>query len=324
MDLSVSVVTYNSAHCLDGLFESLALQQGLQWELFVVDNHSSDGTAQRLRECGLGQVTINQINVGYGRAHNQNRSRFRGRHVLFLNPDLRFGHGVFAQLVQLLDENRQLAAAGPNVLNGAGESPFLPRRFYPGEGMVALEPALRRSELAWVSGCCLMIRRLVLEDLGGFDPDYFLYQEETDLCLRLRRAGYRVGWCPHVEILHAGSQSQTELTEYQWSRRLFEGTATFWEKHYPERTVPAMLRFQYLAAGAVLVLIIVLPRAVWTRHPALRTDRIRARRDICRERLAKNGRAVLVLDPRLAGILIRQVRLAVEWVRLGAFPLDDY
>lgn len=58
--------------------------------------------------------------------------------------------------------------------------------------MVPLEPGLRGKEYAWISGCCLAIRRAVLEQVGGFDPDYFLYQEETDLCLRVRRAGYRI------------------------------------------------------------------------------------------------------------------------------------
>ena len=189
-DLSVSMVTYNSARCLDGILESLAAQQGVRWELFVVDNASQDGTRAKLEH--FSNVTPNRMNVGYGAAHNQNLSRFCGRHVLFLNPDLTFSTGLFAGLTKFLDENPQVGITSPRVTEGQERIPFPPRRFYPGEGMVPLEPGLRRKEYAWISGCCLAIRRAVLEQVGGFDPDYFLYQEETDLCPRVRRAGYRI------------------------------------------------------------------------------------------------------------------------------------
>jgi N-acetylglucosaminyl-diphospho-decaprenol L-rhamnosyltransferase len=205
MDLSVSMVTYNSASCLDGFLRSLARQEGVRWELLVVDNASQDGTPAKLER--LPNVTLNRTNVGYAAAHNQNLSRFHGRHVLFLNPDLTFSPDLFAGLVSFLDENPLVGVVGPRVLEGPERIPFPPRRFYPGEGMLALEPGLRRKEYAWLSGCCLAIRRAVLEQVRGFDPDYFLYQEETDLCLRVRRAGYRVACCPELEVEHVGQQS---------------------------------------------------------------------------------------------------------------------
>jgi hypothetical protein len=323
-DLSVSVVTYNSAHCLDAFFESLSMQQGVRWELFLVDNASTDRTAARLQDCAIGNLTLNPRNIGYGGAHNQNRSHFRGRHVLFLNPDQTLAPQVFERLVRFLDENPRFAVAGPKVIEGPERVPFPPRRFYPGEGMIVLERGIARHEYAWVSGCCLAIRRSVLDEIGGFDPDYFLYQEETDLCLRVRRAGYKIGWCPEVEVLHAGGQSQAHLSEYEQARRLFDGTALFWEKHYPSSELPSMVRFQYLAARAFLAL-----GGCWRWLPGetsrqFRPERMRARRDVCGDWLKQRQCGVFPWDPGSLKIAVRQVGLLFEWLRRGGFPLDDY
>lgn len=323
-DLSVSVVTYNSAHCLDAFFESLSAQRGVRWELFVVDNASTDGTPDMLRRQMQGNVTLNQRNTGYGCAHNQNRERFRGRHVLFLNPDVTFAPGVFAALAGFLDANPRAGVAGPKVLEGPERAPFLPRRFYPGEGMVALDRGLRRRDYGWIGGCCLAIRRQVLEEIGGFDRDYFLYSEDTDLCLRVRRAGYRIGWCPEVEVVHQGRQSQTRLSEYAMARNLFSGVAIFLGKHYAERDVRSMLRFQLLAARVVLALPEGLLRVPGRGAAPFRRDRVRARLDACREWLGNRGYRSFPLDGRSYKIAARQMHLLFEWAWKGGFPLDDY
>jgi GT2 family glycosyltransferase len=318
-DLSVSIVTYNSAHCLNTLLDSLALQEGVRWELFVVDNASSDDSAARVREWKHANITINRSNVGFGRGHNQNLYRFRGRHVLFLNPDLTFSPGLFAGLVNFLDANPGVAVAGPAIVEGAHRIPSPPRRFYPGESIVALEPELRRKDYAWVSGCCLAIRRPILQELGGFDPDYFLYGEETDLCLRVRQAGYKVSWCPEHEVEHAGLQSQIDLSDYARFRNLFEGTALFWEKHYPASEVRSMIQFQYLLTRLLLPLLEVLPSSLTT---GIHAERIRARRDVCRELVSRL--AAYSSTGSYWRIGMRQLRVLVEWARGGAFPLDAY
>ena len=321
-DLSVSVVTYNSAHCLEGLFDSLSKQHGISWELFVVDNSSADGTASRLAERIAANVTVNPCNVGYGEAHNQNRPHFRGRYVLFLNPDLSFPAGLFAALVSYLDANPNVGIVGPTVLEGKDRAPFPPRRFYPGERMVALEPGLRRNYYAWLSGCCLAIRREVLNEMSGFDPDFFLYQEETDLCLRVRRAGYEIGWCPESHVFHARLQSQTGLAEYDQERLLLEGTILFWRKHFAAADLPNMVRFQYFRASVLLIL----HRSVswFKKNRMFMDDKYRARRDICREWLKQGGYRIFALNVSVARIAFRQLRLAIEGVRSGRFPVDDY
>jgi GT2 family glycosyltransferase len=212
-DVSVSIVTFESTHCLADLIADLRAQIGSSFEVLIVDNGSRD--ADVARRCLGGEsfveVTWNANNVGFGRAHNQNLSRFRGRYVLLLNPDVRFGPELFARLTAFLDARPDVGIAGPRIVEGPFRREFLPRRFYPGDGMVPLEPGFDRGEIAWLNGCCLMLRRSVLEALGGFDPDYFLYAEETDLCLRARRAGVRIG-CP-TEAHHEHQQANWSCAE---------------------------------------------------------------------------------------------------------------
>lgn len=241
--ISVSVVTYNNSQCLPAFLDSLRRQTDVTWELFFFDNASRDGTPALLQQEALGEVFVSDTNIGYGRAHNHNAARCRGAYLLILNPDLVFGPDLFAGLLRYLQEHPEHALAGPRILEGLARQPFPPRHFYPGEGMVALKPGLRRRSIAWLSGCCLIVRRDVFEKLGGFDADYFLYQDETDLCLRARRAGYQIGHAGNIDVHHLHRQSQRDLSEYEYARRVFQGSAMFWEKHYPPRDVLRMVRF---------------------------------------------------------------------------------
>ena len=319
--ISVSVVTYNSAGCLPVFLDSLRQQTGVTWEAFFFDNASNDGTLALIRQAALGELFVSETNIGFGRAHNYNLARCRGKHVLLLNPDLQFGPDLFAALHGNLEEHPEHSIVGPVVLEGPVRRHFPPRRFYPGEGMVALEPGLRRSEIAWLSGCCLIVRSDVFQRLGGFDPDYFLYQEETDLCLRARRAGYGIGYADNTVVHHLHRQSQHETTEYDYARRIFQGSAVFWEKHYAPRDVLRMARFQYWTSRVLLGL------GRWrVRIPDLRLSdaRLRARNEVCRQWLETHGYRRVGLCGIPGKIALRQCRLMVEWIMQRRFPLDDY
>jgi N-acetylglucosaminyl-diphospho-decaprenol L-rhamnosyltransferase len=320
--ISVSIVTYNNERCLDVLLDSLRAQKGITWEAFFFDNASDDRTPELIADAGAGTLHVSNVNVGYSRGHNHNLARCRGRYALLLNPDLSFGPDAFGRLAAHLDEYPQHAIAGPLILEGPDRKSFPPRRFYPGEGMVALDPVIRRREIAWLNGCCLIARRSALRDLGGFDEDFFLYQAETDLCLRARRSGLGLGHVASVTVNHGHRQSQRDTSEYDYAKRVFEGSAVFWKKHYAPRDVRQMARFQYLASRTLLLLRSVF---AWlpSLPPSLAEDRLRARRDVCGELLEK--------EPKRSGgasdsirILSRQSRLALEWVRQRRFPLDDY
>lgn len=319
-DVSVSIVSHDSDGCIGDLLDQLERSTGVTMETLVFDNASRDGTRDVIRRRASIDAVFSDENTGYSRAHNHNIGRSRGRYVLLLNPDVRFGGEMVSSLVAHLDSHPEQAMAGPAILEGSDKRHFPPRRFYPGEGMIALEPGIRRSAVAWINGCCILARRRVLDGLGGFDEEFFLYQAETDLCLRARRAGYTLGWVPGVIVHHLHRQSQRGTSEYDYSRRLFEGSAVFWRKHYSRHDLLAMAEFQLALANAVLVLGRPFDRMLPAR---LKRERLRARRDVCAELRSsiEGGRAI---PSRTARISSRQSRLAFEWLLQGRFPLDDY
>ena len=323
LDLSVSIVTFDSAPCLPDLLDGIRTQTGVTFETFFVDNGSRDATRASLVRQALGAVTLHDENIGFGRAHNRNLGRFRGRYVLFLNPDVRFGPTLFAQLTAFLDAHPDVAIAGPRVREGVARREFPPRRFYPGEGMVALEPGLRRREIAWIQGCCLIIRRQILETLGGFDPDFFLYAEETDLCLRARRAGHRIGCCDTVEVHHLQDQLLWDGDATERLRQLFRGVATFCDKHYGTSDVRRMIRFQYWTCRLLLGLEPTL-RIAARRWPRLAPQRVRARLDVCRNAMTRHRMQPASFADLPLRIMLRQLRLLAYAMVHWKPPLDDY
>jgi Predicted glycosyltransferases len=322
-DVSISIVSYENESCIDSLLSDLRAQRGISWEAFVFDNASSDDTVRLLSKASDVRLFASDENTGYSAAHNRNIAVSRGRYVLVLNADVRFPPDLLARLAEHLDSHSAEALAGPTVLEGNSRQPFPPRHYYPGEGMIELEPALDRSEIAWLNGCCLMARRDVLNELGGFDEDFFLYQAETDLCLRARRAGHSLGWVKDVTVHHLHRQSQRNISEYEYSRRLFEGSSVFWRKHYSPADVVRMARFQILMSASVipldkpLSLLGVLPTT-------LSRDRLRARRDVCRRLLSFFPTTRDNHSSFGTRIASRQSRLALEWMRQRRFPIDDY
>jgi GT2 family glycosyltransferase len=321
--ISVSVVTYNNAHCLPVFLDCLRSQKVVCWEAFFFDNGSRDATEEIIRNAGFGDFFVSETNIGYGRAHNSNAGKARGEYLLILNPDLRFEDDLFATLVADIEQRPEVALLGPQILEGPDHRPFPPRRFYPGEGMIPLEPGLRRGEIAWLNGCCLLVRREAFDVVHGFDTDFFLYQAETDLCLRARRAGYRLGHIDNAVVYHEQRESQRDLSEYDYSRRIFEGNAVFWSKHYDALDVVRMLRFQHWMCGLLLSMGKIRNRIPLPEY-LLSDARLRARRDVCAELLGHDvGRAHAFPSISLR-IAIRQIQLVLEWISRGRFPLDDY
>lgn len=322
--LSASVVTFDNASCLPEFLDDLRRQSGVAWEAHFLDNGSRDATLALLRAAALGSLEPSAENLGYGGGHNRNLSHCRGEYVLLLNADLRLPAGLFAGLVAYLDARPDVAFATPRILEGDRHTPFPPRRFYPGEGMLPLLPGLRRRGIGWLSGCCLAARRAVLEALGGFDTAYFLYQAETDLCLRARRAGHGLGCADHLVTHHLHRQSQRALSPYEHALRIYEGSVVFWQRHYPPHEVWRLVRFQ-LALCRLLLPIAHVPGLRRRGGRALDVERLRARRDICRQWMShQRTRPAAPPDAPRRSILARQLAIAFLWLTTRRFPLDDY
>ncbi|HSD29421.1 MAG TPA: glycosyltransferase family 2 protein, partial [Vicinamibacteria bacterium] len=220
--VAVVIVSYEGRDALLACLESLRRHASLPIEAVVVDNASTDGSADAVRAAlPAVRVLANTENVGFARACNQGWRASGAPVVLFLNPDAEVTPGAVGTLARLLEERPGVGAAGPRtrsadgtiqVSTGPDLSPLAERRqrrlvlgvAHGDAEALAEAEALhsREHEPAWVSGSCLAVRRAALEAVSGFDERFFLYEEDADLCRRLRDAGWRVVFTPTAEVLH--------------------------------------------------------------------------------------------------------------------------
>lgn len=228
-DLTVVVVTYNSAHVIDGLLDSLPdALGGLRAQIVVVDNGSTDDTVVRLEERG-GCTLIHSTNIGYAGGINKGvRSVERTRAVLVVNPDVRMHPGSVPPMLEAV-EHPGIGIAAPQVRSADGSlhrslrrEPSLPRTLgLTGTGHpIFAEYVMSNDEYTspmtvdWALGAVLLISRECYDAVGGWDESYFLYSEETDFCLRARDLGYRTQYQPEAIATHIGAQSGQGAKEH--------------------------------------------------------------------------------------------------------------
>lgn len=233
MDISVIVVTYNSADQIATCLQSVLAQTGVTFEVVVVDNASADNTLAQLANFEV-RVIANQENVGFGRGNNLGFAASRGRYIYLLNPDARLaGKNSLVGLCRRMDANPRWGMAGTLVLSADGKSESPPAIGYPGQRHVHRDFSKLPGNIAWILGASMIIRRELYEKLGGFDPGFFLYSEETDFCLRLRELGFEIGHIAEVAISHIGGTTENLRDPCEVSAGKLKGLLRFRQKHYP-------------------------------------------------------------------------------------------
>jgi GT2 family glycosyltransferase len=234
MDVSVVIVTYNSAAQIAACVESVLQQAGVALEVIVVDNASRDDTLGQLRKFSRVRVIPSGENLGFGRGNNLGFAAGSGRYVYLLNPDARLvGTGALAELCRVMDAHPPWGMAGTLVRSADGRHESPPATEYPGQRRVHQDFSTLPGRIAWILGASMIIRRELYAQLGGFDPDFFLYSEETDFCLRLRKAGHEIGLISDVAVEHIGGASEDRRDPYEVAARKLRGLILFRQKHYP-------------------------------------------------------------------------------------------
>lgn len=227
LDVSAIVIAYRSA---DRITEAIGQLESamahLEAELIIVDNASGDGTVE-LAEKALtrGRVIANTDNLGYGHAANLGIAAARGRTCLILNDDAVIDPESLDRLLAVLESDPSIALAGPRIVDSNGEPMPSARLDFPGlseesrlmKNRVArvninnVYPASSEvTDVAWLVGACILGRTDVLRSAGGFNPVFFLYAEDIDLCKRIKVLGHRVVTVPDAVCTHVGSVSTTE------------------------------------------------------------------------------------------------------------------
>ena len=222
VDLDIVIVAYNSAHVIGGLLDSIpAAVAGLSHEIVVVDNGSTDGTSEFLAARG-GCHVIDSVNTGYAGGINRGvRAGKSADAILILNPDVRLQAKSVPPLLAALSEP-DTGIVVPQVRSPSGSlEPSLRREPSPlralglnWTGFPAFSEHLGNSSdydsprmVDWALGAVMLMSRRCYDQVGGWDESFFLYSEETDLCLRARDAGFITRYEPRSKVVHIGGGS---------------------------------------------------------------------------------------------------------------------
>jgi N-acetylglucosaminyl-diphospho-decaprenol L-rhamnosyltransferase len=267
VDLSILILNYNTREHLRACLASLqaegstSLSDGpIQTEVIVIDNASSDGSAEMVTAEFPGVSLIRAPrNGGFAYGNNLGLMRSRGTAILLLNPDTLMPVGGIAGLLDCLAAHPEAGIVGPRLLRPDGSMHLACRRsfptpsiaFYRISGLSRLfprSPRFGRYNLTFVDpgiaidvdsvcGACLLVRRAVLERVGSLDERFFMYGEDLDWCLRTREAGWSVRYEPDVVVQHqhgAASRKRALRTTYHF----FQAMDLFYRKHYVDRYHP--------------------------------------------------------------------------------------
>lgn len=276
--ISALVVSHDSAEDLPACLASLdaqATQDEHELEVIVVDTASEDGSVRLLRtDHPSVQLVELESNVGFGVACNLGVRQARGDSLLLLNPDARLGEGALAAMAARLAEAPDLAAVAPRLVSPSGRSQhgWSPDRSLIGEAVQRLRNPIQGSWLdrgpvesllrrvmgpGWFSAACLLLRREAFESVGGFDQGYFLYFEDADLCVRLRRTGWRLAEVPSATAVHAGRAGQSRSP---WLEAVYRRSQIrYYRKHRPRWERRVLRRYLRMIHGAAEV-------ELWTRE----------------------------------------------------------
>ena len=251
LDVSIIIVNYNTlkitSACIDSVVEKTI---GLDYEIILVDNASIDGSKEHFAKDFRIKYLYQNQNLGFGGANNVGLQYAKGRNILFLNPDTLLINNAVSILSEYLDTNPSVGACGGNLFDAEMKPAMSFKRIYPGIGdeinnffFHVPEKLIYRNnwyfnhdgnniDVAYISGADLMIRRFLLQEYGSFSPEFFMYYEETDLCLRIRRAGFRMMSVPQAHIQHLEGKSFKTGVNTQRISVSEQSRHIFYERNY--------------------------------------------------------------------------------------------
>ena len=308
VDLSVVILSWNVRDLLRQCLESILNSQSssadeageatpaglLTTEIIVVDNASTDGSVDMVRAEFPGvRVIVNAVNRGYAGGNNDGIAAAAGRHVMILNPDTLVLGNALSVMVAYADAHPGAGALGPQLLNPDGSVQSSRRRFptlvtalFESTWLQSLAPRgvlnhyylLDRAddatqEVDWLTGACLLVRRQVIQQVGGLDERFFMYSEELDWCRRIRQAGWQIVYLPSARVVHYVAKSSDQVVA---QRHIYfqSSKVRYFRKHHGE-LAGGLVRAALLAMYAGQLVLEAAKGALGHKR-ALRLERVRA------------------------------------------------
>ena len=319
-DLSIVIVNWNVRDLLRRCLQSINPKS--QWangqnhigsfvidhlaiEVIVVDNASTDGSVEMVRrEFPQVRLIACEVNLGYTGGNNRGISASQGRYILLLNPDTEVVGDALPTMVSYMDAHPDVGALGPQLLNPDGSIQSSRRRF-PTLSTAFVESTviqqwwpdnriLRRyyvqdrpddaiSEVDWVTGACILLRREAVERVGLLDDKFFMYSEELDWCRRARDAGWKVVYLPMAQVIHHEGKSSEQVMSFRHIR--FQcSKIRYFRKHHGSWQAE-LLRLFILATYLYQLVLEALKWLVGHKR-TLRAARVKAYWQVLRSRLA--------------------------------------
>ncbi|MFA6468670.1 MAG: glycosyltransferase family 2 protein [Bacteroidota bacterium] len=274
MEVSIVIVNYHLSKEIDQCIQSiLEWSADVQIEIIIVDNSVDRDETEALVQLQTHDraniiCIFNESNIGFGRACNIGADAAKGKYVCFLNPDTKLVAEIFRPLITLLESDGSCAVVSPRQQISEGVLDFSAGFFpsvlsellnilYIGRFLETLWiGATNRNEprtVDWVMGAFILISRRHFLDIGKFDPAYFMFFEESDLCKRLKRSGFSIKYVPTLHIDHAGSVSGKKDYRF-FTRQFYHSKLIFLRKSYRglERQLLVIETYIQLAGQLVL------------------------------------------------------------------------
>ena len=245
MKLSVIIVNYNVrpylTACLDSVQRAL---EGIESEVFVVDNHSDDDSVEVIsRDYAWVHLINNRENLGFSKANNIAIHQAQGEYILLLNPDTVVAEETLKGVIDFMDQHPKAGGAGVRMHNADGtlapeSRRAIPTPFVAARKMLGFTKRYYMSYLSWdapaqievVSGAFMLLRHKAIYEVGMLDEDFFMYGEDIDLSYRLLQGGWQNWYLPY-DIVHYKGQS-TSKSDFRYVHVFYQAMLIFFHKHY--------------------------------------------------------------------------------------------
>lgn len=254
MDVSVIIINYNTrqmtAECIDSVFEKT---RGIKFEIILVDNASTDGSKEFFEKDSRITYIYSDENLGFGRANNLGAKVAKGKYLFLLNSDTLLIENSIKVFFNYMEKHNTYVACGGNLIDKQGKNTIiggnyptllsefsrigfclLYHNYY--KTKLAIPQTIeyaRYQDVAYISGADSFIRRKAFEDINGFDEDFFMYYEETDMYYRMHKKGYKFCLIPNTSIIHLveGSQGNRGFSIIKFKLQM-GSKLLFFKKHY--------------------------------------------------------------------------------------------
>jgi hypothetical protein len=280
MKVSILIVTYQSQDeislCINSIYKNI---KDTDFEIIIIDNASTDNTIKIVKDNFSDVILIeNKKNKGYAYANNKGTSLAKGDFLFFINPDSIIIENTISVLLLIINSNNENGIVAPKIKNingstqfSAGGIPTIPAMLFEAFGLYLFFPntlfGYRNAlsiksdvNVGWVTGACFMIKKQIFQNLNGFDENYFLYLEDTDLCLRMNNELKKnIIYTPKTSVIHMKGKS-SKNDSYISKLSSYRSKLYYYKKHNGQIAYLALFPVLYIAILFKLVTLIILMR----------------------------------------------------------------